>query len=127
VMIWRWRGAQGDFGYPMSLDGHIFRASDILPLIESRNFSTPNSLEEMLMTQARQIGRPLMASYPHSCLVGVPVNRVQSAVPNRNGETHPYTVQDLNERYLRGERIDLHALDFSDIRGAHQELPLVLS
>lgn len=125
VKLWRWRGAQGDFGYPMSLDGHIFRSADISRLIQDRHFSTPNSLEEMLMSQ--KIGRPLMASYPHSCLVGIPVNRVQHTHPNRAGEKHPFGPDALNARYLVGERIDLDALDFSDIRGAHQEIELVLA
>ena len=123
VRIWRYRGAQGDFSYPMSLDGHLFRGDDILSLIEDRHFSTPNSLEEILMSQ--KIGRPLMASYPHSCLVGIPVNRVQDTHPNRHANS--YSPADLNERYLRGKRINLDALDFSDIRGAHQELELVLA
>ena len=76
---------------------------------------------------SQTLGRPLMASYPHSCLVGIPVNRVQHDVPNRAGEKFPYGPDALNARYLRGERIDLDALDFSDIRGAHQELELVLA
>jgi hypothetical protein len=31
----------------------------------------------------------------------------------------------LNARFLAGERIDLDAMDFSAVRGAHQEIPLV--
>lgn len=123
--IWNWAGADGDFGYPMSLDGHIFRADDLLPLI--RNFSTPNWLEKMLMEGASKIARPWMQCDVESSLVGIPINRVQDEMPNRNGETHPYSIQELNHRYLRGERINLNALDFSDIRGAHQELELVFS
>lgn len=121
--VWRWDEADGDFGYPMSLDGHVFRADDLLPLIG--NFSTPNWLEVMLMQSASEISRPFMSSFEHSHLLGVPLNRVQSDMPNRNGDTHPYSIQELNDRYLSGERIDLDALDFSDIRGAHQEIPLV--
>lgn len=123
--VWGWEQADGDFAYPMSLDGHVFRSEDLLPLIEGRNFSTPNHLEVMLMKGAKSIGRPMMAGYIESRLVGIPANRVQSDMPNRNGETHPYSVQELNDLYLAGKRIDLDALDFSDIRGAHQEIPLV--
>lgn len=122
-LVWRWEGADGDFGYPCSLDGHIFRAEDILPLIE--NFSTPNWLEVMLMKSAKKIRRGFMACHPLSHLVGIPLNRVQEEMPNRNGAIYPYSVQELNHRYLMGERIALEALDFSDIRGAHQEIPLV--
>lgn len=119
VRLWRWEGAQGDFGYPMSLDGHIFRSVD-LDVIQERHFSNPNSLEELMMGNVPP--RPLMASFAKSALVGIPANRVQMTNPNRNGDRFPYSVTVLNERYLRGERIDLDALDFSRIRGAHQEL-----
>jgi hypothetical protein len=125
VVVWSWERGDGDFGYPMSLDGHIFRAQDLLPILHTHNFSNPNWLEETLMRGAKEIGRPLMACFHESHVVGIPANRVNTTTPNRNGETHPYPVQDLNQRYLRGERIDLDALDFSDIRSAHQEIPLV--
>lgn len=118
---WEWRRADGDFAYPMSLDGHIFRANDLLPHLG--HFTTPNWLEVMLVKAAPRIDRPLMAAYPHSRLVNIPVNRVQDEMPNRNGNYH--SVQELNDRYLQGQRIDLDALDFSDIRAAHQEIPLV--
>lgn len=121
--FWKWKEAEGDFGYPMSLDGHVFRVQDLVPHLG--HFTTPNWLELMLMGSAEKIGRPYMASFAESHLVGIPANRVQAEMPNRNGETHPYSVQELNHRYLMGERIDLDALDFSDIRGAHQEIPLV--
>jgi hypothetical protein len=120
VCIWRWKGAQGDFSYPMSLDGHVFRAADILPIIEARHFSTPNNLEELLMQSPPP--RSQMASYPHSCLVGIPANRVNTTHPNRHANS--FDAEDLNVLYLRGRRINLDALDFSDIRGAHQEIVL---
>jgi hypothetical protein len=134
LMPWKWEEADGDFGYPMSLDGHIFRASDLDMFLGGRHFGSPNFLEEMLMASALQgvvhgtpfrEKRPLMMAYPESRLVGIPANRVQTKNPNRHGERHPYLIQDLNDRYLKGERIDLDALDFSDIRGAHQEMELV--
>lgn len=124
-VIWAWEQYEGDFGYPMSLDGHVFRGQDLLPILHTRHFSNPNWLEEILTRDAKTIGRPLMACFHESRLVGLPLNRVNETTPNRNGDTHPYSVQELNDRYLSGERIDLTALDFSDIRGAHQEIPLV--
>jgi hypothetical protein len=63
-----------------------------------------------------------MAAYVHSTLVGVPVNRVQGVHSNRNGEKFAFSTSDLNSRYLSGERINLSALDFSCVRGCHQDL-----
>src|SRR5215213_1463915 len=42
---WKWRGSEGDWGYPMSLDGHVFRTSEILPLLRAIDFSDPHILE----------------------------------------------------------------------------------
>lgn len=122
---WKWAEADGDFGYPMSLDGHIYRANDLSRILGGRHFSGPNFLEEVLMAGAGSLGRSLMCCYPTSRLVGIPVNRVQKKRPNRHAEKHSYSVQELNDRYQLGQRIDLDALDFSDIRGAHQELEMI--
>lgn len=122
---WDWKTADGDFGYPMSLDGHIFQAPDLLPILG--HFMTPNWLEVMLMKSAPGISKPWMACPLQSCLVGIPANRVNIDMPNRNGDSYPYSVQELNERYLNGERINLNALNFSNIRGAHQEMELLFA
>lgn len=122
---WNWMMADGDFGYPMSLDGHVFWAPDLFPVLG--RFTTPNWLELMLMRAAPSIDKSWMVCSLESHLVGIPANRVNTDMPNRNGDFHPYSVQELNDRYMCGERIDLDALDFSDIRGAHQEMELLFA
>lgn len=122
VLGWDWATADGDFGYPGSLDGHIFRGGDLYALLGDASFSNPNTLEDVLVARVSRLGKPRMAAYAESCLLGIPANRVNETSPNRNGETHPYDVAELNRRYLAGERIDLAAMDFSAVRGAHQEL-----
>lgn len=124
AMFWKWRTADGDFGYPGSLDGHIFRTETLRQALADAPAGNPNRIEEHLMTRFSD-SLPLMGAFQQSCLLGIPVNRVNETNPNRNGTIHGYSVQDLNRRYLRGDRIDLNALDFSDVRGAHQEIPLV--
>lgn len=126
-ITWSWHGADGDFSYPMSLDGHIFRADDLIPLLVGRHFSGPNFLEETLARGARLINRPLMSAHRQSSLVGIPINRVNTTTPNRHGELHPRSVEELNEQYLEGKRIYLRTLDVSNIVGAHQEMELTLT
>lgn len=128
LWLWNWQEADQDFAYPCSLDGHIFRRGDLLGMIDGQHFSSPNFLEDVLVTAAEDLKRPLMASYPESKLVGIPANKVsETHVGNRAGEQHPMSAADLNRRYLAGERIDPSAMDFSGVRGAHHELPYVLS
>lgn len=128
VNVWEWSGADGDFGYAGSLDGHVFGGQVLrLAFADVAPGSNPNQIEDQLVRTVAELPAesPKMASYPLSHLVGIPVNRVNETHGNRFGERHGYAEGDLLERYLRGQRIALDRLDFSDVRGAHQEIPLV--
>lgn len=110
------------YGYPLSLDGHIFRASDILSLIQQAlPIAGVNDLEAKLSQFKFEIA-PCMASFQKSALVTVPINRVQDAFPNQAGIFHPVSAKELNRRYLNGEVIDYSSIDFSSINSTHQEL-----
>jgi hypothetical protein len=124
IIAWHWQGAPGDFGYPGSLDGHVFRGADLRAMLDDARFANPNRLEDVLMSKVGALGKPLMVSYRESRLVGIPANIVNTTHPNRYGEQHAYDIAELNFRYLAGERIALDELDFSGIRGAHQEIEL---
>ena len=45
--IWNWKEAKWSFGYPMSASSHIFRKSDILPVLSSPDavIDIPNEIE----------------------------------------------------------------------------------
>ncbi len=127
--MWDWTAADGDFGYPASVDGHIFRGGTLRPALhDCPPDASPNQVEDHLVSTITQFhnGHSRMASYEHSCLVGLPLNVVTQTHRNRNGERYPWAADSLLGRYLQGQRIDLDALDFSDVRGAHQEIDLVL-
>ncbi len=66
-----------------------------------------------------------MMSFSQSCLVSIPVNIVRTTYKNRAGAAPEMSPEALNARFLAGERIDLDAMDFRAVRGAHQEIPLV--
>jgi hypothetical protein len=65
-----------------------------------------------------------MLSFRQSCLVSIPANIVTPTYRNRVGENSDWSAESLNRCFLAGERIDLYAMDFSSVRGAHQEIPL---
>ena len=124
TLTWEWRGADADFGYPASLDGHFFRSSTVRDLVAGGRFSNPNTLEEMLAGRILAEHRPLIASYRESHLVGIPANRVNETHPNRYGESWPLDERLVNDRYLRGDRLDLSAVSADAVTGAHVEIPL---
>jgi hypothetical protein len=123
---WDWRAMQGDFAYPGSLDGHIFRTADVQRILDGRTFRNPTELEDALQAGCLDLAeeRPLMACYPRSVLCSVPVNKTSEQSQVRAGERFPVSAAALNERFLDGWRLDLDSLDFSGVDSAHYEVDL---
>jgi hypothetical protein len=111
----------GDFAYPLSVDGHIYKTKFIKSAFDAIPFNNPNTLEANLQHLLRYIPYKVY-SLKESVLVGVPVNLVNDSFNNRNGLKYPISVETLNEKFLNGERINLNALNFSDINGPHKEI-----
>jgi hypothetical protein len=126
LLTWEWKRAHGDYGYPGSVDAHVFRTEDVRRMLEPHTFPNPTALECALVEGCFALAaeRPLMACYPNSLYVGNPINRVSLQSGVRFGTTFPVTAAECNERFQGGERIDLDALDFSGVNGAHTEIEL---
>ena len=114
--IFYWKSCDGDYSYPMSLDGHIFRTKQIYPLLETLNYRNPNSLEGIL--SQNPINLPKMMCYPDSKIINIPVNRVQDNNYNYCGKI---TAESLNNRFLNGEKLNLN---YNNLRNnaVHMEL-----
>lgn len=128
-LLWEWEGSECDWGYPGSLDGHIFNRNLLRAILSDAKFSNPNELEESLAAACEKLSRsfPLMACYESSFITGNPINRVNTTHPNRFGDSFYRDEEELNQIYLRGKRIDLDSVDRSAINGAHTELELSFS
>lgn len=118
--VWRWAGHRGDWGYPMSIDFHIFRREDIVPLLVQLPFQSPNWLESMLA--ANPLSAPKMICFEESKVVNLPVNRVQDTHPNPHAGTHGQ--DELNAGFLAGRRLALEHLVGVENLSPHFELPL---
>lgn len=95
-----WNNHQGDWGYPMSLDGNIYRYNRFVQLCERLQYSTPNQLEVAMACDGTAL--PTLAVLRRSRLVAIPNNRVQQEFPNRNFGNDPFVI---NQRFLNGEQI----------------------
>ena len=118
---WFWDGKEGDFGYPMSLDGHIFRTEDILPLLSSLSYYNPNSLEGIL--SEHPINRSKMICMKKAPIFNLPINRVQTHNTNRHGNI---SAEYLNKMFLTGYRISLSPLLGFNNDACHQEVDIKL-
>lgn len=120
-LLFKWYGQQGDYGYPMSLDGHFFRTKDVAALTRALNFNNPNSYESTLSVYP--LNRLKMICFEESVIVNNPMNKVQNFNNNVHGNI---TSNFLNDRFLEGEIIDLE--NFKEIKNisCHQEIEIQL-
>ena len=128
---WNWRDWDSilNYGYPISLDGHIYRGSELAELTTKYKFDYLRQWEGVLAGRVRKdetnnLGDNMVA-YRQNVLFSIPCNCVQDP-PLISGQINPHTESDLNKRYLDGEVIDLNALEpmFQNVSWCHNEIPL---
>ncbi len=113
----------GDFSYPLSVDGHIFKTTFLKTLCLGVNYSNPNSLESALQSfYWTKLLPENIVSFNESKLVSIPVNLVNTTFNNRHGLEFFISEEELNERFMTGYLIDLDQLNFSNINGPHKEI-----
>jgi hypothetical protein len=89
-----------DWGYPFSVDGHVYGKDAVGPILKHVIFNNPNTLEPNVAFYAKQrkLFSNLYAS-KESCLVGFELNRVQKIINNHSLDISP---NKLNDYFLDG-------------------------
>lgn len=118
--LWQWAAAMGDFAYPMSLDGHIFKTRMVLPALEEFNFKNPNQLEGSWAKRPFP-GKYLMGCYDTARVINIPFNKVNEECNNRSMSR---SAEELNQRYLTGGRVDWMQLKGYVGNAVHVEMEL---
>ena len=119
--VWKWAGLKGDWGYPMSLDGHIFRTPEILNLMKGLDYQSPNTLEGTLANHP--LPQERMICLDKSVLINNPCNKVQIDNGNHCGKI---PADFLNNQYLLGRQISMTNIDGIENNAPHQELDVVI-
>jgi SAM-dependent methyltransferase len=104
----------------MSIDFHVFRSEEIVPLVQRVSFSNPNQLEEALFRSP--LPAPKLVCGEETPIVNLPVNRVQDTSPNRHAGSHDQ--EDLNSAFLAGRRLALEPIAGVRQISTHHELTL---
>jgi len=122
--VWDWRKSPLDWGYPFSLDGHIFRRSEFEGWSSHLKFSNPNQFESELQKIPKIYKLPELACcYLLSRAFNAPLNRVQDEFKNRN---EGMSVEDLYSEWMRGKKIDSDSLVGFINRAAHHPVSISL-
>ncbi len=103
LLRWKWSNGKLDWGYPLSVDGHIFMIDDVSVWVNYLHFNSPSSFESALQKLKHVYHFKDGMSFTKARIVNIPANKVQSEVDNYHGSIH----QDkLLELWLDGKAID---------------------
>lgn len=119
--IWKWENGSLDWGYPLSVDGHLFDSREIGTLIKNSNFKAPNTLEESLQLYNNIYKTRYGLCYNKSVIVNIPCNKVQLENNNISGNMTPTT---LLSKWNEGYQIDYKKLFSYNNISAHQDIEL---
>ena len=101
---WSWRRGELDWNLPVSLDGNVLPAAEILPVIVSQSIKGPNSLEQALGNYRFLFKFRRGACYPTSRLVNLPMNTVKTE-PGFDFPNFNVSPEYLAEQYLQGMQL----------------------
>jgi hypothetical protein len=120
-LCWIWEQGEMEWGFPLSLDAHIFSRQEIMIMFKHFEFSGPNSLER-IMQRFRGIYQKRYGVCPsRSVIVNIPCNRVQAEYDFRHGSIH----QDLLlEKWEQGLQMDFRKLYRLNNESVHEEAPI---
>jgi len=116
---WNYTFEKGCFGYPFSVDGHIFFTKDIIKPIMEIDYRNPNDFEGKMSTL--RWSKQYMMSFDESKIFNNPCNIVQSNNPNTHGEIDAGY---LNDKFLNGYRIDIDKYKNLNNTACHMILPI---
>jgi hypothetical protein len=118
-IVWRWDQGIYDWGYPLSLDGHLFSTREITVMTHFIDFRAPNSYESNLQRFNGLFLPRSGVGYRKSKIVNIACNRVQTENDNICGDVHQ---DDLLEQWHKGFQMDYQRLYGFLNKSAHQDI-----
>lgn len=123
LLSWKWRDGDWDWGYPLSLDGHFFSATEISLMANLLEYRAPNSFEGALQVFTDVFRSRAGICYTKSRIVNIPHNKIQKENSNRSQGN---SAEELLAAWEDDCRIDFKSLYGFENRSAHEEISLPL-
>jgi len=123
LITWKWSCGEYDWGYPFSVDGHLFEISEVKFWVNNLEFKSPNTFELALQLLNRFNFYKSGLAFKNSIIVNIPCNKVQNEIQNYHGNYHQ---MDLLNLWNEGYRIDF--LSFHNVlnKSVHEEFEFKL-
>lgn len=119
LYTWKFKEGKIDWNYPNTVDFTLYRKGQIRPVLERLSFTNPNHFEGAWSTVRIKDG--IGAIHGHSKMVNMPMNRVTKT--HSNNIIGNYLVEELNQIFLDGKKIDIYSLDNDVVHSPHQDVP----
>lgn len=87
-LCWIWESGELDWGYPLSVDGHLFSTQEIHVLVKNTDFNSPNTFEGNLQAHIKYFKHRHGICYKKSKILNTPINKVQDDNNNIHGIVH---------------------------------------
>lgn len=118
-------------GYPISMDGHIYRTLDMLDMTESIEFKNLREWEGNLVGNLwnnkgkfPRFTGDMMGCFRESCTVNIPISMVQHPF-QANVSPYGVSTEHMLNSWKEGKRIDLEKMFGGlTVNGSHMLLPL---
>ena len=111
-----------NYGYPCSLDMHIFNREKMLNIVKQFSFKNTNELESNLVRFRFEFSS--ISAFRSNKIVNIPCNNMSNYTQiNLNNK---YTTESLNSMYLKNYVISLPLLRKHRVIGCHQDIPYTL-
>lgn len=120
-LVWKWEDGELDWGYPLSVDGHLFDTLEIKTIINNLEFKAPNSLEESMQRYNPIFKTRYGLAFKQSVIINVPNNKVQQENNNHAGSL---STNFLLQKWQEGYQIDYKKLRHIRNISAHQEIDI---
>lgn len=114
--VWKHMKDSPDWSYPLSVDATIFCKKEIEIMLNGVSFKNPNSLESQMQRYNDLFTFRNGVCYAKTKYVNVPCNIVQNEFDNNF--TGAFSVDELLQHFLDGERIDWKKLEKYKARDA---------
>ncbi len=132
---WNMYENTGNWGYPFSVDAHIYNKNFLLRLLKNNLFTNPSTLEGYLkgiVSKRRWLAEG--RCFADIKMLTFPINIVQNAVDNLSQDV---SVEMLNQRYLHGDTLRyvvekeynatkqyVREIEFTDKEGCKKIVPI---
>jgi hypothetical protein len=116
--VWDWNDGELDWGYQLSVDGHIFNTSEVLLWAKHLKYISPSTFECALQKVRFVYRNKQGMCFKKSRIVNIPANKVQTEVANLHGSVHQ---DDLLQQWNEGMAIDHTQFRGWNNNSVHQE------